>query len=282
MHLDKVEALINFAASLNLCSVIMSYKSILIQTDEKSIIITINRPEALNALNKSVFDDLEQFFLHDIKGYEDIRGIIITGSGEKAFIAGADIKEFSEFGQEELRLLSRRGQIIFSLIANCGIPVIAAVNGFALGGGCELAMACHLRIAAENAKFGQPEVNLGLTPGYGGTQRLPELVGRGRATELLLSARIIDAIEAERIGLVNKVVPIGESLQAAKDMIAILATKAPIAIAKTLQCIEDYYQPDINGYESEAARFGECGTTADFVEGTEAFIQKRKPIFLNK
>lgn len=258
------------------------YTSITIQKEENSILLTINRPEALNALNKSVFDDLEQFFLHDLKSFSDIRGIIITGAGEKAFVAGADIKEFADFNPEQLRLLSRRGQIIFSLIQTCGIPVIAAINGFALGGGCELAMACHIRIAAENAKFGQPEVNLGLTPGYGGTQRLPELIGRGRATELLITARIIDALEAERIGLVNKVVPIGTALDSAKEMIQLIASKAPIAVLKTLHCIESYYQTSENGYEIEASMFGECATTEDFIEGTTAFVQKRKPNFSNK
>ena len=172
------------------------YQSILVQHEDNIVTLTINRPESLNALNKSVFDDLEQFFMHDINNLHEVRGVILTGSGEKAFAAGADIKEFSNYGQDALAALSASGQMVFNAIENCRVPVVAAVNGFALGGGCELAMACHLRIAADNARFGQPEVNLGLTPGYAGTQRLPMLVGKTRATEMLLTARIIDANEA--------------------------------------------------------------------------------------
>lgn len=257
------------------------YQSILIQHEDNIVTLTINRPESLNALNKSVFDDLEQFFMHDINNLHEVRGVIITGSGEKAFAAGADIKEFSNYGQDALAALSASGQMVFNAIENCRVPVIAAVNGFALGGGCELAMSCHMRIAAENAKFGQPEVNLGLTPGYAGTQRLPQLVGKTRATELLLTARIIDSSEAEKIGLINKIVPKGDSLSAAVETMKIIRTKAPLAITKTLQCIQAYYDNAVNGQEFESVKFGECALTTDFKEGTTAFMEKRAANFTN-
>ena len=255
-------------------------KSILAEQDGDCLLLTINRPESLNALNKNVFDDLDYLFFSYIPEQPALRGVIITGAGEKAFAAGADIKEFSEFGVEALTALSKNGQRIFNRIEQCHIPVIAAVNGFSLGGGCELAMACHMRIAAENARFGQPEVNLGLTPGYGGTQRLPKLIGYTRAVELLLTARIIDAVEAERIGLVNKIVPAGQSVSSAKELISVIATKGPLAVAKTIACINSWYDPE-DGYDAEARLFGECAATNDFKEGTTAFIEKRKAIFTN-
>ena len=261
--------------------IMYQYQSILVQHEDNIVTLTINRPESLNALNKSVFDDLEQFFMHDINNLHEVRGVILTGSGEKAFAAGADIKEFSNYGQDALAALSASGQMVFNAIENCRVPVVAAVNGFALGGGCELAMACHLRIAADNARFGQPEVNLGLTPGYAGTQRLPMLVGKTRATEMLLTARIIDANEAEKIGLINKVVPKGESLSATIEFMGIIKTKAPLAISKTLQCIQAFYESEVNGQEFESLKFGECALTNDFKEGTTAFMEKRPANFTN-
>ncbi|MCO6461979.1 MAG: enoyl-CoA hydratase/isomerase family protein [Saprospiraceae bacterium] len=260
----------------------MNFNTIISEEDGPVLIITINRPEALNALNKSVFDDLEQVFGIMLPGRKDIRGVVITGAGEKAFVAGADIKEFSEFNAEQGTALSRRGQGIFKLIEQCNVPVIAAVNGFALGGGCELAMACHMRIAGPKAKFGQPEVNLGLTPGYAGTQRLIQLVGKTTGLELLLTTRMVGAEEAKQIGLINQVTEQGKEVETAVNMLKIIAEKAPIAVAKTIHCVNAYYDKNNDGFEEEAVQFGLCMETEDFREGTKAFIEKRKPNFKNQ
>ncbi|MBP9134843.1 MAG: enoyl-CoA hydratase/isomerase family protein [Saprospiraceae bacterium] len=260
----------------------MQFETLLTEEVDSIIILTINRPESLNALNKAVFDDLERFFSEYLPSKTDIRGVVITGAGEKAFVAGADIKEFANFSSEEGAALSRRGQNVFLSIEQCPIPVIAAVNGFALGGGCELAMSCHMRIAGMKAKFGQPEVNLGLTPGYAGTQRLIQLVGKTKGMELLLTTRMVDAEEALRIGLVNQVVEKGQEKEASLTMLKTIAEKAPIAVAKTIQCINAYYDKNIDGFEEEAKQFGLCMETEDFKEGTSAFIEKRKPTFKNK
>lgn len=270
----------NFAPILIEKSEMEELKNILVEREEDCLVLIINRPESLNALNKQIFDDLEYLFYEYIPSVEGLRGIVLTGAGEKAFVAGADIKEFSSYGVEALTALSKNGQRIFAQIEKCHVPVIAAVNGFALGGGCELAMSCHMRIAAENARFGQPEVNLGLIPGYGGTQRLPKLIGYTRAMELLLTARIIDAYEAEKIGLVNKVVPVGQSLASAKELINTIATKGPIAISKTIESVNALYDVK-DGFDEEARLFGECAATKDFIEGTTAFIEKRKANFTN-
>jgi len=259
----------------------MSFHSLLLEENGAILTITINRPEALNALNKTVFDELEMVFKDHLPSKKDIRGVIITGSGEKAFVAGADIKEFAHFGADQATALSLRGQSVLFLIENCHVPVIAAVNGFALGGGCELAMACHMRIAGAKAKFGQPEVNLGLTPGYAGTQRLIQLVGKTIGIELLLTARIIDAEEAYRIGLVNKVVEQGQEVAAAAEILNVIAQKAPIAIAKTIHCVNTFYNKEKDGFYEEALQFGLCTETEDFKEGTMAFIEKRKATFKN-
>ena len=260
----------------------MTFQSLILEENGPILIVTINRPEALNALNKMVFDELEMVFRDELPKMQQIRGVIITGSGEKAFVAGADIKEFANFGAEQATALSLRGQGVLFLIENCHVPVIAAVNGFALGGGCELAMACHMRIAGTKAKFGQPEVNLGLTPGYAGTQRLIQLVGKTFGIELLLTARIIDAEEAFRIGLVNKVVEQGQEVATAMEILNVIAQKAPIAIAKTIHCINTFYNKEKDGFYEEAVQFGLCTETDDFKEGTTAFIEKRKADFKNK
>lgn len=260
----------------------MNFEALLLEDNGTVLTVIINRPNALNALNKTVFDELEKVFRKILPSRPEIRGIIITGAGDKAFVAGADIKEFAGFGAEQATALSRRGQEVLLLIERCHVPVIAAVNGFALGGGCELAMACHMRIAGAKAKFGQPEVNLGLTPGYAGTQRLVQLVGKTIGLELLLTARIIDAEEAFRISLVNKVVDQGQEVEAARSILEVIAGKAPIAVAKTIQCVNAFYDKDKDGFAEEAIQFGLCTETEDFKEGTTAFLEKRKAEFKNK
>lgn len=250
--------------------------------NQGTLLITVSRPESLNALNNDVFIELEKLF-NDALGDPTIKGIIITGEGEKAFVAGADIKELSSLDKAAAQQLSERGQHLFSKIENSVKPVIAAVNGFALGGGCELAMACHIRIATENAKFGQPEVNLGIIPGYGGTQRLTQLVGRGKAMELTLTGDLISAAEAKTLGLVNHVVANREELmKLAESMMAKIQSKSPIAIGYAIKSINAGFTFEDAGYKAEAENFAACTTTEDFKEGTSAFIEKRKPNFSGK
>jgi len=213
---------------------------------------------------------------------EHVKGIIITGSGTKAFAAGADIAEFSEFSVMEGTQMSASGHEVMNTIENSEKPVIAAVNGFALGGGCELAMACHMRVASENAKFGQPEVNLGVPPGYGGTQRLIQLVGKGKAIELLLTADAIDASTALNLGLVNYVVTQENLLEKCREILSKTATKSPVAVAKVIRCVNDSFRPNVNGMQREIYEFGEAFVTEDFKEGTDAFLNKRKPNFSGK
>jgi enoyl-CoA hydratase len=258
----------------------MSAEVLLIETKDNFRILTINREKALNALNKEVFDALHAFFSNIQAPKPDLRGVIITGAGSKAFVAGADIKEFSDFtSPAELERLSLRGQMILDLIENCPVPVIAAVNGFALGGGCELAMACHLRIAGKHAKFGQPEVNLGLTPGYGGTQRLTRLVGRGKALELLMTADMIGAEQAVQLGLANEMVDTGLEVQHSLEILQKISTKAPLAVRDVIKAVNAYEDPAIDGFGLEAHFFGQLLKTTDFREGVNAFKEKRKPDF---
>lgn len=240
--------------------------------------ITINRPEKLNALNKTVLSELESIIL-DCYSNNEVHGLIITGSGNKAFIAGADISEFKELSKEEGITLAQKGQHLFKLIEDLPKPVIAAVNGFALGGGCELAMCCHIRLASTNAKFGQPEVNLGIIPGYGGTQRLTQLVGKGKSLELILSGNIIDANEALKIGLVNHVFEPDILIQQSENLLQTILTKSPQAIAKSILAINNFYQKEIDGFEKEVELFGECFGTSEMLEGVTAFLEKRKPDF---
>ena len=244
-------------------------------------IITINRPDKLNALNKDVFTDLNTA-VDEINSNVEIKSAVITGAGAKAFVAGADITEFGGLDKSAAMALAKRGQDIFLKIENSAKPIIAAVNGFALGGGCELAMACHFRIASDNAKFGQPEVNLGLIPGYGGTQRLTQLIGKGRAIELLISANMIDATTALQYGLVNYVVPQAELLDKAKSILQVINTKAPIAVAKCIEVANAVFDETKNGYDEEVRSFGECFATEDMKEGTTAFLEKRKAVFKGK
>lgn len=257
------------------------YQSLLTSLENRILIATINRPDKLNALNKTVFNDLEAL-LTEIEENQEIRVVIITGSGQKAFVAGADISEFSGLIGKEGMDLARRGQDIFARIENASKPIIAAVNGFALGGGCELAMACHFRIASANAKFGQPEVNLGLIPGYGGTQRLVQLIGKGRALELLLTGNMIDAATALQYGLINYVFLEQDLLIHTKNIAATIAEKAPIAVSHCIKAANAVFDTSKNGYTVEVEAFGECFETEDMKEGTTAFVEKRKPVFKGK
>ncbi len=252
------------------------YENLLLEVKEGILVLTINRPHSLNALNDGVFKDLIHFFHHDIENYTP-KGIVITGAGEKSFIAGADIKEFLDLDSEAARNLSQRGHDLFNHIENLPVPVVAAVNGFALGGGCELAMACHLRVAGAHAKFGQPEVNLGIVPGYGGTQRLPRLIGRGKALELLMTGDMITAEEALNLGLVNVVVESGSEVQAAIAMINKILKKAPLAIKAIISTVNDQYNSEKDGFLSEINSFDHLAETEDFIEGVHAFLEKRKP-----
>jgi enoyl-CoA hydratase len=253
------------------------YKTLLTSLENGIFTVTINRPDKLNAINKDMMSDFDAV-INEIETNQDIKAAIITGAGEKAFIAGADIKEFVGLSNEEGKALAKTGQDIFSRIENCTTPIVAAVNGFALGGGCELAMACHFRIASDNAKFGQPEVNLGLIPGYGGTQRLVQLIGKGRALELLMTGNMIDASIALEYGLVNHVVPQDDLLPKAKMILGQIIAKAPLAIGKCITAANAVFSND-NGYEIELKAFGECFNTNDMKEGTSAFLEKRKPHF---
>ena len=254
------------------------YQTLLTSLENSIYIITINRPDKLNALNKTVMDELKTV-MDQVYNNPEIKSAIITGSGQKSFVAGADISEFVGLSKEEGMALAKKGQDVFFKIENCPKPVVAAVNGFALGGGCELAMSCHFRIAAENAKFGQPEVNLGLTPGYGGTQRLTQLIGKGRAIELLISANMIDAATALQYGLINYVVPQSELLDKSKSILEVINSKAPLAVAGCIKAANAVFDESQNGYVVEVNEFGKCFVTEDMKEGTSAFLEKRKANF---
>lgn len=252
-------------------------KNITTQLEEGVLRITINRPKSLNALNIQTMKEIRIVIQH-IYDSVDVHGAIFTGNGERAFVAGADIKEIKELNEVNARKFSENGQEIFAMIEECEKPIIAAVNGFALGGGCELAMSCHIRVASPNAKFGLPEVSLGLLPGYGGTQRLTQLIGKGRAFEMILTADMITASRAMDIGLVNHVTDTQEELiPFAYSMINKIMTKGPLAVGMAIHCVNAAYGD--SGYQTEANSFSNCCKTADFKEGTTAFIEKRKPEF---
>lgn len=260
----------------------MVYQNILSELREQVLYITINREQKLNALNKNTLTELGDAISYAGKS-PDVRIVLLTGAGEKAFVAGADISEFAAYTAEQGEALARNGQAtVFDAIANCPKPVIAAINGFALGGGLELAMACHIRIASDNAKLGLPEVSLGLIPGYGGTQRLTQLVGKGRAIEMIATADMITAVQAEKIGLVNHVVPAADLLSKAEEIIAKIKLRAPLALASAIRSVNASLTFDENGFEVEIEEFGRCFDTADFKEGTNAFLEKRKPVFSGK
>jgi len=260
----------------------MQYENLLVQEEDGILILTINRPTAMNALNTTTIQELNHFFSQDAPQRTHVSGIIITGAGEKAFVAGADIKGFLALDGEQGKKMAQYGQDTFFLIERFSKPVVAAVNGFALGGGCELAMACHLRVASELARFGQPEVNLGITPGYGGTQRLIQYVGKTKATELIMTGDMFGAEEALRLGLVNYVVPAGSEVAKAKELLKKIGAKGPIAIAKVIESVNAYFQDGEDGFEREINAFGETTATEDFREGATAFIEKRTPNFQGK
>lgn len=259
-----------------------TYETLTLERRDQIMILRLNRPDALNALNNLMFDELDAYFSNDHAEDEDIRVVIMTGSGDKAFAAGADIKELNALSGSEAEQLSRKGQGIFQKIENFHLPVIAAVNGFALGGGCELAMACHIRVASEKARFGQPEVNLGIIPGYGGTQRLVQLVGKGKAFEWLLTGDMIPAADALQRGLVNHVVAPENLLDTCIAIAEKMLTKGPLALQGVIKAVHAHFQPTVDGYDVEASTFGEVASTEDFMEGTGAFIEKRKPAFRGK
>ncbi|HQW42991.1 MAG: enoyl-CoA hydratase/isomerase family protein [Chitinophagaceae bacterium] len=257
------------------------YKTLLTILENGILTIVINRPDKLNALNKEVFFELNKI-LEEIENNPAIKSAIITGAGSKAFVAGADISEFGGLNKEDAMALAKRGQDTFARIENSSKPIVAAVNGFALGGGCELAMSCHFRVAAENAKFGQPEVNLGLIPGYGGTQRLVQLIGKGKAMELLLSAHMIDANEAKQLGLVNYVTTAETLLEHTKKILDIINSKAPLAVAGCIKAANAVFDESKDGYAVEIEEFGNSFATEDMKEGTSAFLEKRKAVFSGK
>lgn len=260
----------------------MNYQNILSEIKENILYVTINREHKLNALNKDTLAELAQAIMFATNN-DVIRGVLITGAGEKAFVAGADISEFSNYSIAEGEELARAGQrTVFDAIEHCTKPVIAAVNGFALGGGLELAMACHMRIASDNAKLGLPEVTLGLIPGYGGTQRLTQLVGKGKAIEMITTADMITAAEAEKIGLVNYVVPQAELIAKAEEILSKIKLRAPLAITGAIKAINASLSHDVDGFDTEIKEFGKCFDTLDFKEGTAAFLEKRKPVFSGK
>ena len=257
------------------------YQTLLTSIENQIFTITINRPDKLNALNKIVMEELSSA-IDEVYKNDAIRSVLITGAGPRSFVAGADISEFIGLTTVEGTTLAEHGQHVFQKIENSPKPVIAAVNGFALGGGCELAMACHFRVASDNAKFGQVEVNLGLIPGYGGTQRLVQVIGKGRAIEMLTTGNIIDAHTALQFGLVNYVVPAEELMIKSKSILSLVNTKAPIAVAKCIEAANAVFDKSKNGYDVEVKAFGKCFGTEDMKEGTAAFLEKRKAEFKGK
>lgn len=257
----------------------MNFENILVEYDGRLATVTINRPKKLNALNKVTIKELSKAF-KALEKDKNIRVIILTGSGEKAFVAGADISEFANYSVKQGKELASKGQqILFNLLENLSTPIIAAINGFALGGGLELAMACHFRLASDNAKMGLPEVSLGVIPGYGGTQRLPQLIGKGRAMELIMTAGMITAEQALSYGLVNNVVPQQELLSLSQKIAGKITNNSPVAISYAIKAVNKGFKSNAKGFETEINAFGSCFGTADFKEGTTAFLEKRKADF---
>ena len=254
------------------------YQTLLTELEQGILTATVNRPDKLNALNRSVFDDLNAM-MDQVDTDPAIRGVILTGSGPKAFVAGADISEFNQLSKEEAMALAKRGQDCFFRLERSRKPIIAAVNGFALGGGCELAMSCHIRLASENARFGQPEVNLGLIPGYGGTQRLTQLIGKRRAMELMMSGNMLNAADAHRVGLVNHVFTADSLLEESKKLLMTILAKGPNAVGRVIAAVNAAGAPDEAGYKEEVRLFGECFGTPEMQEGVGAFLEKRTPKF---
>jgi enoyl-CoA hydratase len=260
----------------------MSYTNILVEKREQVGYVTINRPDKLNALNKSTIEELNKAFAA-LEADTEIRAIILTGAGQKAFVAGADISEFAAFSVEQGKALSAEGhRLLFDFVENLKTPVIAAVNGFALGGGLELAMSAHIRVASDNAKMGLPEVTLGVIPGYGGTQRLAQLVGKGRALEMIMTAEMIGAARAMEVGLVNYVTTQEELMSKCEEIAAKIVKNSPRAITAAIASVNAGYKSGIDGFKQEIEEFGKCFGTADFKEGTTAFLEKRKAVFTGK
>lgn len=257
----------------------MSYENISIENRGRTRVITIERPKQLNALNKATIAELSAA-IEQAESDSDVRAVILTGSGDKAFVAGADIKEFAGFDVEQGKTLAAEGQrLLFDKVAECGTPFIAAVNGFALGGGLELAMSCHFRVASTNARLGLPEVSLGVIPGYGGTQRLAQLVGKGKALEMICTAGMVDAQDAKDWGLVNHVVSPEELMTTCEKLAAKVAKNSPMAIAEAIHSVNAGYQDGVDGFQAEIDAFGRCFGTPEFIEGTTAFMEKRKADF---
>lgn len=260
----------------------MAFETIIFEKKENYALITLNRPDKLNALNTQLFTELDEA-ITNIELDNEIRAVVLTGSGEKAFAAGADIKELNQSDKNSGRLFSEKGSKVMQRLENLKVPVIAAVNGFSLGGGCELAMSCHIRFASDNAKFGQPEVNLGILPGYGGTQRMPRLVGIAKATELIISGNLIGAEEAKNIGLVNQVYPQSELMDKTLEFVKLVLSKGSIAVSASIDAIYQSQNLSLSdGLAFESKLFGEVCSTDDFKEGTSAFIEKRQANFKNK
>ena len=256
-----------------------SYNNILLNINEGICTLTINRPEKLNALNNATLEDIRAA-VQEVYDNKEIRALIITGSGNKAFIAGADINEISELNELNGRKFSEHGQEIFDLIENCPKPVLAAINGYALGGGCELALACHIRIATKIAKLGLPEVSLGILPGYGGTQRLTQLIGKGRAMELMMSGEMITAERGWEMGLINHIVESPDQLMPlSRELVGKFMKNAPLAVGMVIEAVNASQRNDLNGYQTESNCFSNALKTTDFTEGTRAFIEKRQPKF---
>lgn len=257
----------------------MSFETLLVERDGAVAVVTVNRPKVLNALNSQTIGELHRAML-DLQQDDGIRAIVLTGAGEKSFVAGADINELAVLSPEEGQRHARTGQAVFDTIEQLGKPVIAAINGFALGGGCELAMACTIRIAADSARLGQPEINLGIMPGYAGSQRLPRLVGKGVALEILLTGEMVSAERAYEIGLVNRVVPAADLMTASKTLAALLASKAPLAVRYILEAVDHGSEmPQADAQFLEASLFGLVASTDDMKEGTRAFLEKRPPVW---
>ena len=260
----------------------MNFENILLSQKEALAIITINRPKKLNALNKATIEELHEAF-QVLDKDSSVKVIVITGSGEKAFVAGADISEFAHFTVDNGGKLAAKGQeMLFNYIENFSKPVIAAVNGFALGGGLELAMACHFRVASDNAKMGLPEVSLGVIPGYGGTQRLPQLIGKGNAMELIMTAGMISAEKAAALGLVNYVTTLEELMPLVEKLAGKIMRNSSVAISAAIKAVNANFEDGVDGFEVEISEFGNCFGTEDFREGTTAFLEKRKANFLGK
>ena len=256
----------------------MTYNNLLLNLENGILTITINRADKLNALSAATISEIRSA-VQQVYNDAAVKGAIITGAGPKAFVAGADISEIAELSEVTARSFSERGQEVFSMIERCNKPIIAAINGFALGGGCELAMACHIRVASENARLGLPEVSLGILPGYGGTQRLTQLVGKGKAMEMAMTGDMIPAEEAKALGLVNHVVPQEELMAKCIQIMEKIMAKAPLAVGLVIDCVNAVFNKDENGYQTEANAFARLCASEDFVEGTNAFLEKRKPNF---